>query len=194
MHFISYRRFYFLLLGFCLAAFSLVAQSDSIPKPDERPRKEKPKNKMDWQDRLFWGGNVGAWIGNPTFVDLSPLIGVKITEKFSVGVGAIYNYYSYRYNNYKYSVNFYGARVNARYFIFENVFVQAGWDKINRDNPYSFIPNERVWIDNILVGGGLRYPISDRIYCVASGLWNLNYTPLSPYRNPIIQIGFVGGF
>lgn len=182
------------LLSFCLTCTVSVAQSDSLASSDHRPKKEEKKDKIPFRDRLFWGGNVGAWIGNPTFVDLSPLLGIKITEKFSIGVGGIYNYYSYKYNNYKYSVSFYGARVNARYFIFENVFAQAGYDLINRDNPYSYTPNARIWIENILVGGGVRYPISDNIFCLASGLWNLNDTPLSPYPNPIIQIGFVGSF
>ena len=82
----------------------------------------------------------------------------------------------------------------ARYFVLENVFVQAGYDRINRDNPYSYKPNARIWIENVLVGGGLRYPVTDHIYCAATALWNLNDTPLSPYPNPIIQIGFIGRF
>lgn len=189
MHFISNKRFFIFLLSFSLIVSYSLAQTDSIPRNRQKPKDEKP-----FIDRLFWGGNIGAWVGNPTFVDVSPLIGYKVTDKFSVGVGAIYNYYSYRYNNYKYSVNFYGAKVMARYFILENVYLQAGYDRINRDNPYSLKPNARIWIENILVGGGLRYPVSDNIYCAASALWNLNDTPLSPYPNPIIQIGFVGNF
>ncbi len=188
MHFNSHKRFFIFLLSFNMTMMFCSAQSDSLSKP------RKPKNEKPFIDRLFWGGTVGAWIGNPTFIDASPLIGYKVTERFSVGVGAIYNYYSYRYNNYKYSVNFYGGRVMARYFVLENVYLQAGYDRINRDNPYSYKPNARIWIENILVGGGLRYPVSDNIYCAASGLWNLNDTPLSPYPNPIIQIGFVGSF
>jgi hypothetical protein len=189
MHFIRHKRFFILLVGFSLLGSFSFAQSDSIP--GNRP---KPKNERPFIDRLFWGGNVGAWIGNPTFVDLSPLIGYKVTEKFSVGVGAIYNYYSYRYNNFKYEAHFYGGRIMGRYFILENVYLQAGYDRINRDNPYSFKPDARIWIENVLIGGGLRYPVSDNIFCVASGLWNLNDTPLSPYPNPIIQIGFIGSF
>ncbi|HWY12595.1 MAG TPA: hypothetical protein VN026_14780 [Bacteroidia bacterium] len=194
MHFISNKRFYILMFGFCLSLSLLHAQSDSIYRRDYRPKKEEPKDKMTLRQRLFWGGNVGAWLGNPTFVDLSPLLGIKINQKLSIGVGGIYNYYSYKYNNYKYSVNFYGVRINARYFIYNNIFLQAGVDEINRDNPYSYFPNERIWIQNVLVGGGLRYPVSDNIYCLATGLWNLNYTPLSPYPNPIIQVGFIGRF
>lgn len=157
-------------------------------------RVKNAEDKMRFSDRLFWGGNLGAWFGNPTFVDVSPLVGIQITKKFSMGVGAIYNYYSYKYNNYKYSTSLYGGRIYARYFILENVFAQAGWDRINRDDPFSKVPNTRMWVDNLLIGGGLRYPISDNFYAIASGFWNLNQSVYSPYSNPIIQIGFIGGF
>ena len=56
----------------------------------------------------------------------------------------------------------------------QNVFVQVGWDRINRNNPGSLIPNDRIWIDNLLAGGGVRYPVSDKLYVVATGLWNFN--------------------
>lgn len=193
MVFVSNKRFFALIvLVVCLHTMGC-SQSDSIP--DYTRSHQKPKKaQMPFIDRLFWGGNVGAWIGNPTFVDLSPLVGIRITEKFSGGIGFIYNYYSYKYSNYNYATNLYGSRIYARYFILENVFAQAGWDRINRDNPYAGLPNTRIWIDNLLVGGGVRYPVSDNFYVVASGLWNLNQTPLSPYANPIIQIGFIGGF
>lgn len=178
--------------------YFLFALSVSMPMLGQRDssavRRHDDKPKWNWRDRLYWGGNVGAWFGSLTFVDISPLIGVRLNEKFSVGVGAIYNYYSYNYYGTKYSTNLYGSRIYGRYFILENVFLQAGWDHINRDNPYSYNLKERVWVENLLVGGGLRYPISNRMYMTAMGLWNINQGPLSPYANPIIQVGFIGRF
>jgi hypothetical protein len=189
MHFTLNKLFFALLLSLALSASFCSAQSDTSYMYHEKPKEKRPFVK-----RLFWAGNIGAWIGNPTFVDLSPMVGYNVTDKFQIGVGAIYNFYSYKYNNYRYSVNFYGGRVFARYFVLQNVYLQAGYDEINRDDPNSYKPNARIWIENILVGGGLRYPVSDNIFCLASALWNLNDTPLSPYPNPIIQIGFYGRF
>ncbi len=189
------RRFFYIAMLFSFFANHSFSQSDSTQRSrNERKPYDKKQSNFDWRNRLYWGGTLGAWFGSSTFVDLSPLVGIKITDKFSVGVGVIYNYYAYNYGGYKYQTSLYGGRLYGRYFVFENVFLQAGWDRINRDNPYSYSPDQRVWVDNILVGGGLRYPISDRIYCNAIGLWNLNQTPLSPYQNPIIQIGFIGSF
>lgn len=189
-------RFYkviriFLVLLFLTGYHKVYCQYDYV---QDTTLNKKEEDKLRFVDRLFWGGNLGAWFGNPTFVDISPLVGVRITKKYSMGVGVIYNYYNYKYGNYKYSTNLWGGRIYARYFILENVFAQVGWDRINRDDPYAIKPNTRIWIDNILVGGGLRYPISDNFYAIASGFWNLNQNEYSPYSNPIIQIGFVGGF
>ncbi|MGZ3885632.1 MAG: hypothetical protein ACXVPQ_00890 [Bacteroidia bacterium] len=188
------RRFFCILFFTSCMLGTLSAQHDSSRiGSDGRKPYDKNARSFDWRNRLYWGGTVGAWFGTQTFVDFSPLVGIKINSKLSIGVGAIYNYYSYKYLGYTYKTSMYGSRLYARYFIFNNVFLQAGWDHINRDDPYSYF-DQRVWVDNLLVGGGIRYPISDRFFCVATGLWNLNQTPLSPYSNPIIQIGFVGSF
>ena len=187
--------FYSLIFVFGIVVITSAQNDTTRRSPDGRKAFNEPKQEMNWQDRLFWGGTVGAWFGTQTFIDLSPLVGIKITDKLSVGVGFIYNYYNYSYGGYKYQTSLYGSRLYARYFVWENVFLQAGWDKINRDNPNPYYnASERVWVDNLLVGGGVRYPVSDKLYLVATGLWNLNQSSLSPYANPIIQIGFVGGF
>jgi hypothetical protein len=183
------KRFSYISVLIFFLSLSGIAQRDTLGR-----KKEKSPFDMPLRERFYWGGNLGAWFGSTTFIDISPLLGVKITEKASVGLGFIYNYYSYNYLGAKYSTNMYGSRVYGRYFILENIFLQAGWDKINRDNPYAYSLDTRVWVDNLLVGGGLRLPIGNNFYGMATGLWNLNQGPLSPYANPIIQVGFVGGF
>ncbi len=141
-------------------------------------------------DRLYYGGNVGLWVGNPTYVNVSPMIGVKLTRKFSLGANFTYNYYQQKYMGTKYSNYIYGGGPFVRYRILENIFLQAEWDKLSILDPNSIIENQRVWIDNLLVGGGFRQPFSDHGSFVIMAFWNLNETPLSPYPNPIIQMGF----
>lgn len=189
------KRFFCLVMMIVLATgFAQAQQRDSsVTGPDGRKPYDKSMRTNEWKNRLYWGGTVGAWFGTQTFVDFSPLIAVKINPKLSIGVGAIYNYYSTKYAGMTYRTSMYGSRLYARYFVYNNIFVQAGWDHINRDNPYSYL-EQRVWVDNLLIGGGIRYPITENFSCVATGLWNLNQSPLSPYSNPIIQIGFIGGF
>ncbi len=158
-----------------------------------------PKNDQkqydSFEDRLYYGGNVGAWFGTTTFVNLSPIVGCHITEKLSAGVGAIYNYYSVSQNGSKYSTSIYGGNTFARYQVLENIFLQAGWDRINVPNyTNNYKLDARAWTDNVLVGGGYKQPISDNGSFVMMIFYNVNQTLLSPYPNPIIQMGFNLGF
>jgi len=181
---------YFLIL-LAASIFLFVKQSvaqEAPPAFRPQPKAANPFNNL--QEKLYYGGNVGAWFGSTTYLNISPIVGVKLNDQFSVGIGAIYNYYSQTYAGKKYSSTIYGGSAFARYFIFENVFAHAGWDKISVPDYTSNIMNRRAWVDNLLVGGGYRESFSDNGSIVAMILYNINQTPLSPYQNPIIQIGF----
>ena len=149
-----------------------------------------PKTFNDFKERLYIGGNFGAWLGSTTYLNVSPLIGCKITDKFSVGGGFTYNYYRQTYGIQKYVSTVYGTNTFARYMVLENVFAQVGWDRLSVADYRTGIVNDRTWIDNILVGGGYKQAFSEKGSFIAMIFYNINQTPLSPYPNPIIQIGF----
>jgi hypothetical protein len=170
-------------------SYSQDNRSSSIPFPTQSNQPIQ-KDFNSFKERIYVGGNLGAWFGATTYVNLSPLIGYKITKEFSIGGGFTYNYYSQTYLGQKYVTTIYGANTFARYRILENLFAQVGWDRLSVPDYVSILPNSRVWVDNILLGGGYRQAFSERGSFVAVILYNINQTPLSPYQNPIIQIGF----
>lgn len=144
----------------------------------------------NFSDRLYFGGNVGAWFGQSTYINVSPLIGCKITPKFSVGGGYTYNYFSQRYGNRKYEYTVYGPNLFARYLFLENLFAQVGIDRLSVPDVRTGLLNSRTWVDNVLVGAGYRQQFSERGSYVIMVFYNINETPLSPYQNPIFQMGF----
>lgn len=181
----------------CSLLLKVTAQNDSVytGKPETpRPKPKENPNALKWRERLVFGGNFGLLFGPITFIDVSPLVGVKVTSKFVVSAGVIYNYYREQSRNFSYSTNLYGVRTQAQYFIVPTLFAQVGYDLINRNNPFSRDPNSRVNVENYWVGGGYRYSIGQRAALQMSVLYNLNQTRLSPYVNPNVFIGFVGGF
>lgn len=186
----------FLLIALCfLFGLRNYAQENPPSPPSQVPpsnnlRPIAPKDFNTFKERLYFGGNVGAWFGSTTYINLSPLVGCKITKDFSIGVGGTYNYYSQTYNGQKFVSTIYGGNAFARYLILDNFFAQVGWDRLSISDYTSQIPNSRVWIDNILLGGGYRQSFSERGSFVAAIFYNINQTPLSPYPNPIIQVGF----
>lgn len=164
------------------------AQNDSIRK--QPSNQTAPKEFASFKDRLYYGGNVGAGFGAISYVLIQPLVGCKITKDFSIGAGFTYNYYSQNYSGVKYTTTIYGGNAFARYIIMENFFAQVGWDRLNVPDYTTGILDSRAWVDNLLVGGGYRQRFSDKGSVVAAVFYNVNQGPLSPYRNPIIQIGF----
>ena len=191
------RNSFILILVFLFIGLTQYAQENpppappqNFPPPSNNIRPAAPKDFNSFKERLYFGGNIGLWFGSTTYVNLSPLVGCKITKQFSIGGGFTYNYYSQTYNNQKYVSTIYGGNAFARYLFLENFFAQVGWDRLSVSDYTSPIPNSRVWVDNILLGGGYRQAFSERGSFVAAIFYNVNQTPLSPYPNPIIQFGF----
>src|SRR5437868_11908620 len=97
---------------------------------------EQPKKSFG--DRIYFGGNVGLNFGtNFTEVELSPLMGYKITDRFSVGVGGTYIYFKEKIPqyNFSYETSIYGANIFARYFITESIFLHAETGALNLEVP-----------------------------------------------------------
>jgi hypothetical protein len=185
-------KYTFLILSINYSVFC--QENNPVPySPSPSPINQNPTSQKEFssfKERLYFGGNVGGWFGATTYINLSPLIGCKITKQFSLGGGVTYNYYSVDYNNKKYTSTIYGGNSFARYLVLENVFAQVGWDRLSVPDFTSPIPNSRAWVDNILLGGGYRQQFSKNGSFVAAIFYNINQTPLSPYQNPIVQIGF----
>lgn len=154
---------------------------------------EKSDQKLfdDFKNRIFFGGNVGAQFGNYTFVDFSPLVGYRISDKLSVGVGITYNYLRFRYGKTEYKTDIYGGRVFGRYFVWENLFLHGEYEVLNGAWDYT---NKRFNIENILGGAGYRQMVTDRAAMTLLVLWNFSQNNYSPYSNPIIRGGFTFGF
>ena len=185
---------YLYILVFFTLASKNYAQENPTPAPSPPPinnqRPAEPKDFKNFKERLYVGGNVGAWFGSSTYINVSPIVGFKVTKEFSLGVSGTYNYFSQTYNGQKFVSTIYGGGAFGRYLFLENFFAQVGIERLSVLDYTSPIPNSRAWVDNILLGGGYRQKFSDNGSFVAAIFYNVNQTPLSPYPNPIIQIGF----
>lgn len=153
-------------------------------------RKHPPKERFI--DRMFTGGNLGAQFGTITFIDVSPLLGYKVTDKFSLGIGATYQYYHYKDKYYDFETNVYGGRVFGRYLFTDYLFGHAEYEYLNLE-AFDF-KRRRVDVESILAGGGYIQRISDHASIVAMILYNFTESVYTPYSNPIIRIGVNIGF
>jgi hypothetical protein len=155
---------------------------------------EKPSTPI--RDRLFFGGNLGLQFGSSTYIDVSPLIGYQITEKFQAGVGLTYIYYKTKnpyYGNYETSI--YGGRVFSRYYFLENVFGHAECEILNMDAPNEMNTElVRRNVMSVMAGGGYAQPIGQNAAILLMVLYNFTEDQYSPYTNPIFRVGITAGF
>lgn len=153
-------------------------------------RRHPPRERII--DKIFTGGNVGAQFGTVTFVEISPILGYKFTDKISAGIGATYQYYHYKDRYYDLTTDVYGGRIFGRYFFTEYLFGHLEYEYLNLE-AFDF-KRRRVEVESIFGGGGYVQRISNNVSIVAMILYNFTESAYTPYTNPIIRIGVNVGF
>nr|WP_200974312.1 hypothetical protein [Echinicola sp. 20G] len=152
-------------------------------------------DQIPFSERLYFGGNLGLQFGYITYVDVSPLVGVMITDKYSAGLGLTYQYLKYK--DFGSSSNVYGGRIFNRYNVLPNLFAHAEYETLNveayRYDNNNNVFSEREWVPGLFLGGGYFIPFGRRggmnftlLYNVLYDNQNLIYT--EPY---VIRAGFV---
>lgn len=186
-----------------LSSFCSFAQEDQQNPPSNYLNNNDSHPSTPLRDRFFFGGNLGLQFGSATYIDISPLVGYKITPKLHAGVGVTYIYYKVKdtYYNYAYETSIYGGRVFGRYYILDNLFAHTEVEVLNMEvpeanivsgtNSYDYV---RTNITSVMVGGGYAQPIGSNAAITLMVLWNLTEQQYSPYTNPIFRVGFSLGF
>ena len=121
--------------------------------------RSKKSNDKSFKDRISVGGSLGFSFGNnSTLIEVSPIFGFAVTEKFVVGLGLTYKYYQYK-NYYinldngestDHKTNIYGASIWSRYFltgigipIIENIFLHAEVEPLIFQNNFLIVPQSQ---------------------------------------------------
>jgi hypothetical protein len=157
------------------------------------------------ESKFYVGGNLGLMFGTYTVIDISPIVGYKVTERFHVGSGLTYTYYKYTEDgppgtpSTTYSTSIYGGRLFTRYYVAENLFAHVEDELLSMELPDlgEYYLNHRLvisrrWLNSVLVGGGYGYGFgSDGPALSIMVLFRINneYEDFYPYQNPIIRIG-----
>ncbi len=195
-------KIYLVIAAALLVTFNAnrTSAQDSSVQGTQVPQQQGPPT-TPLRDRFFFGGSLGLQFGNYTYVDVSPLVGYKITEKLHAGIGLTYIYYKVNDQYYgKYETSSYGGRVFGRYYILDNLFGHIEYEILNMEVPdglntsgqYDVLVREN--ITSLMVGGGYAQPIGSNAALTLMILWNLTEEQYSPYQNPIFRIGFSAGF
>ncbi len=188
-----------MLVGTCALLLFAASANGQYYEP-EMAKKPNP-----W----FFGGSFGFSAGSVTAVDLAPIVGYRLTPRFSVGGGINYQYYKDNRENYgisTFETQIYGVNTFVSYALINNldetigimglggITLHAEYDGLSLERRYfdypTFPENGRIWISNYLAGFGLRQPIGERSSVSILFLWSINPPMVSPYSNPVVRIGF----
>jgi hypothetical protein len=148
-----------------------------------------PEDKKMLSDRVFSGGNFGLQLGQYTIVHLAPLIGLKLTERITVGAGGILTIF--RDNRSDYTSTIYGARAFQRFYVYGNqIYTHVEGEVLNGE----WLPAQRFEIYNVLAGLGYQQLISDRVYFDITVMGNILPSEYSPYSIPVVRGGIIFNF
>lgn len=156
-----------------------------------------PEDNPPLKERMYFGGNGSLQFGTVTFVEVSPLAGVMITERYSAGLGATYQYLNNRlYQNGQ--AHIYGGRLFNRFNVLPKLFLHAEYEAlnvevVNQDINTNEVFVTRDWVPGLFGGAGYFTPFGDRGGMNFMLLYNFTYdNRRSPYNEPyVIRVGFV---
>lgn len=195
-----------MILKRTLLVFTIILSSLVLSAQVEEPvRNSDEKGKTSFSQRLVFGGDIGLSFGTITYIKLAPVVGYKLTDRLTAGLGPIYIFEKYK--NYGLQTSTYGGKAIMSFTIIKgtggagilglgDIVLHAENELINVEplfyNPgiYYYYFGNRMWIDNLLLGGGLSQSLGGSFGVSMFILWDVTQNPYSPYSNPVIKFGF----
>ena len=193
-----------MLFAACFIVMNTLAQDPSTPSTTPEvttaPSASLPDDKPTFKERLFTGGNLGLSFGNTTYIDVSPLIGYRISERLSTGLQPTYQFIRQRFcdvngnNCLKFDYSIYGGSLFARAFITKEIFAHTEYQVLNLEVYDDLVfDSYRTNIPFFYVGGGYRSQLGANAAIVFYLLYDIHQDRLSPFPPLIPRGGIVIG-
>jgi hypothetical protein len=149
-------------------------------------------------DRVWFGGGVGLSFGTVDYIEVSPLVGYRLTDDVSLGGGLFYRYRSDGRYSPSLDTSDYGANVFGRYRVAPPVFLQVEYEYLDYEYARIGGSTDRETFDSVLAGAGFVQPAGGRASLFVLGLYNFSYDDndlRSPYSDPwVFRVGVSIGF
>jgi hypothetical protein len=183
------------LLCLLLTAVTLSAVSQDFDYTPSDSTDDQKEDKESFVDKLYFGGGFGASFGNQTFINLSPAVFYKASERFHPGISLRYMYFAQP----GFKEHIYGGSALARYFVLrdvsvlKNVYIHAEQEMLNGQWASNAVDRSNVY--STFLGGGALISLGGSFYMNAEILYRFNFNQVyNPYNNPVLRIGVIGGF
>ncbi len=195
------KSYKYIIVSFCFFFFCnnslLLAQSDDVTYYRSPIMKDTSKIKYyDWLSKLSVGGNFGLSLTSSIInVELSPHIAYHATDWFATGLGFTYMFYNFRdiTNASIYSTHIFGGSVFAEAYFLRLLCAHVEYQLLNYDNLWkvNVMAPDRLWSNNLLLGGGVYQKATDRFAIYLLILYNISNRPNDNILiSPVIKTGF----
>ncbi len=183
------KKFRFILLALGFTILSMTSQGQ---------KSGNPYKGVAFKDRITIGGDLGLSFGNQlTYIRVAPVLGYIVNPKLTIGAGPSFQYWEDRRFIPALETTIYGGSTFGRYFVIEQIFLQAEFEVLNLDEinyaiGSDFTNRERVTIPVFFVGGGYSQRTAGGSGFFVSVMYDLIGDLNSPYPNDLVFR--VGGF
>jgi len=147
---------------------------------------------------VYVGGNVGFGFGTVDWVELSPLVGVHVSDRFSLGLSGLYRWRDDGRYPGGLSTSDYGASVFGRYWFAPFAFGHLEVEYLSYEYVIADLTTERTDQTSTFVGAGVAQPVGPNVALHLTVLYNLGYDSndrLAPYDSPwVYRAGVSVGF
>jgi len=201
-------KFYLLKLSIILLVLFqpalVLAQDDDEDEEELMPppslvKRQANTEKVD-DKKIKVGGTLGFSFGTYTYIDISPIVGYALTERWRAGIGFTYRYVKgvfpdpYSGINYNIEISVYGGRLFTTYQLFETILLHVEFEDLNYKVPVNYNVYERRFIPAFFVGGGAIQKLGGNVAIHFILLYDIIQHPYSPYLgNIVFRSGIVVG-
>ncbi len=196
-----YPLFPGLVLGFLILALPVRAQYQNLTRNDstkqhtgavERVNVPQKKSRKNFHSGFFFGGGLGGGYSTySSYIQVTPIIGYRVTAHFQLGTRLTYMHQWYKdYNNVKYNYNIYGGSLFLRYIFLKSLYAQAEYEILSVPDYYSPDANANRTVNSLFAGLGFIQHMGGKTFLTVSVLYNFLEDQYTPYSNPLIRVGF----
>ena len=189
------RRFILVFFALMLVSGTVLAQ-----QPDstayEAPETPPPAKSSSGPSKFYYGGTLGFNFGDYTRFSIAPLVGYRLSRKWSVGGKGIYEYIKDKRYAEDMTLHNYGGSLFTRFRPHPRFYLHGEYAYMSYEYLMSNLTSEREWVPFLLLGGGYVQPISKRASFFIEVLFDVLQDDNSPYGEwePWISIGAAAGF
>jgi hypothetical protein len=165
--------------------YHAIANSKDVDAGSEKPIKGRPVGKH-W----IYGTNFQMNPGSSLSVDISPLVGYRFNDAWTIGTGGSVRYALDAKENFRPPNGnniVFGFRAFNQYRVIKSIFIHAEWEAFNEP-----VSGSRDWKHLALAGIGKEFTVTKGIKAQMIFLYNFNTGEKSPYTKPVVfRFGFM---